>query len=248
MKKMKWAVLFAALVSVFGFSSCLESEKGDTYDLYEYVTIRGTGTSVTMKGDVSGCTFIPTSTDVLAALELKEGGYYKRALVAMKLAEAYVANQPSYKVSAVQVYSYLPYKSVNIAPDTLDTKGHGDYKFLNLGTGQSKPWVSAGFVNVNFEISVPTSTPSLDDFHLYVTGASNDTLYTKLRYVKDNTSAYTSINELVSFEIPSSVMYNPSISNVLNKDSIVLTVVAVGSNGELKSSTDKFHRKELANY
>lgn len=248
MKKLKWAVLFAAFVSVFGFSSCLESEKGNTYDLYEYVTVRGFGSTVTMKGDVSGCTFVPTSTDVLAALELKEGGYYKRALVAMKLAEAYVANQPTYKVSAIQVYNYLPYKGLNMASDTLDAKGHGDYKFSNLGSGQSKPWVSAGFVNVNFGINVPTSNPSLDDFHLYVTGASNDTLYTKLRYVKDNTSAYTSISELVSFEIPSSVMYNPSISNMLNNDSIVITVVATGSNGELKSSTDKFHRKELSNY
>lgn len=245
---MKWAVLFAALVSVFGFSSCLESEEGNTYDLYEYVTVRGMGTSVTMKGDVSGCTFIPTSNDVIAALELKEGGYYKRALVAMKLAEAYVANQPSYKVSAVQVYNYLPYKNLNMAPDTLDAKGHGDFKFQNLGSGESKPWVSSGFVNVNFGINVPTSTPSLNDFHLYITGASNDTLYTKLRYIKDNSNAYNSINELVSFEIPSTVMYNPSISSNLNSDSIVITVVAKGHDKELKASTAKFHRSALANY
>ena len=245
---MKWAVLFAALVSVIGFSSCLKSEEGNTFDLYEYVTIRTSGTSVTMKGDVSGRTFVPTSKDVVAALELKEGGYYKRALVAMKLAEAYVANQPSYKVSAVQVYNYLPYKGLNIASDTLDAKGHGDYKFLNLGSGDSKPWVSAGFVNVNFGINVPTSTPSLDDFHLYITGVSNDTLYTKLRYVKDNTTAYTSINELVSFEIPSTVMYDPAVNSILSKDSIVVTVVAKGVDKDLKASTTKFHRSELANY
>ena len=40
MKKMKLAAIFAGLVSVFTFSSCLnDGDSGPNYDLYEIVTV-----------------------------------------------------------------------------------------------------------------------------------------------------------------------------------------------------------------
>ena len=40
MKKMKLAAIFAGLVSVFTFSSCLnDGDSGSNYDLYEIVTV-----------------------------------------------------------------------------------------------------------------------------------------------------------------------------------------------------------------
>ena len=120
MKKMKWAVLFAALVSVVGFSSCLDSEEGESYDLYEYVTVDSYMGATTLVGDQSGYTYIPATKDVLAALLMKDGSYYKRALVAIKLAEEFSTGKKSFQISGIQVYDYLHYKSFTMAPDTLD--------------------------------------------------------------------------------------------------------------------------------
>ncbi|MBQ8520274.1 MAG: hypothetical protein IJ456_02610 [Bacteroides sp.] len=242
MKKMKWAVLFAALVSVFGFSSCLDSEEGESYDLYEYVTVDSYMGTATLVGDQSGYTYIPVTTDVLSSLQMTDGSYYKRALVAIQLAEEYVAGKTSYQISGIQVYNYIPYKSCTMNPDTLS----GDFDFISLGTGSSKPWVKSGYANVTFSVNIPNSTPSLNDFNMYITGASNDTLYAKLQYSADNSSAYTPMSEMISFEIPSNVMYDPEMSGSLNvTDSLVLTVVAKGANGELKTTSSKFHRNDL---
>ncbi len=238
MKKMKWAVLFAALVSVFGFSSCLDSEEGTNYDLYEYVTVDSYMGAATLVGDQSGITYVPTTKDVLASLELKDGGYYKRALVAIKLAEEFVAGKTSYNISGIQVYNYIPYKSCTMNPDTLK----GDYKFVNLGAGNEKPWVRSGFANVSFSVQIPNATPSLNDFNMYITGASNDTLYAKLQYSKDNSAAYTSMSEMISFELP---QYDPAYNQLNRGDSIVLTVVATGANGELKTNSSKFSFNDL---
>lgn len=238
MKKMKWAVLFAALVSVVGFSSCLDSEEGESYDLYEYVTVDSYMGATILVGDQSGYTYIPTTKDVLAALLMKDGSYYKRALVAIKLAEEFSTGKKSFQISGIQVYNYLPYKSFTMAPDTLD----GDYNFISLGTGNEKPWVKSGFANVSFSVQIPNASPSLDDFNMYITGASNDTLYAKLQYSKDNTSAYTTMSELISFELPSS---DPAFGEFNPRDSIVLTVVAKTKDGETKTTTPKFAVSDL---
>ncbi len=235
---MKWAVLFAALVSVIGFSSCLDGEEGETYDLYEYVTVENNMGTATLVGDQSGITYIPTSADVLSALALTDGGYYERALVAIKLAEEYVVGKTLYQISGIQVYNYIPYKDCTMNPDTLS----GDYNFVSLGTGNDRPWVKSGFANVSFSVQIPNTTPSLSDFNLYVTGASNDTLYAKLQYSKDNTSAITTMSEMISFELPS---YDPAYGQVMGEDSIVLTVVAKSANGELKTTSPKFSVNEL---
>ena len=239
---MKWAVLFAAMVSVLGFSSCLESEEGDSYDLYEYVTVDSYMGTATLIGDQSGYTYVPVTKDVLSALEMKDGSFYKRALVAIKLAEEFTQGKTTFNISSVQVYNYIPYKECNVNPDTLDAKNYGDYDFLSLGTGSSKPWVKSGFANVTFNVAIPDANPSLNDFHLYFTGASNDTLYAKLRYTKNNTTAYSSMSELVSFELPS---YDPAYSQLQTSDSIVLTVVAKTANGVITTTSGKFAQRDL---
>ena len=146
---MKWAVLFAALVSTFGFSSCLDSEEGESYDLFDYVTVTdGFMGSTALKGDNSGMTFTPVSSDVLASLQMKDGGYYKRAMVGIQLAEEYSPGKSNYQISGIQVYNYLPYKTFTTQPDTIS----GDFNFLELGKGNEKPWVRTGFVNVVFSV------------------------------------------------------------------------------------------------
>lgn len=236
---MKWAVLFTALVSVVGFSSCLDSEGGQSNDLFEYVTVESYMGATTLVGDQSGLMYIPVSADVLASLEMKDGSYYKRAMVGIKLAEPYDPNniKTSYKISAIQVYNYIPYKDCTMSPDTLV----GDYNFINVGSGNSKPWVKNGFANVTFSVQIPNAQPSLNDFHLYLTGSSNDTLFAKLRYTNNNSTSYTTMSEMVSFQLPNNA---PSFIQTPT-DSLVLTVVANTANGLVTTTSSKFSRNDL---
>jgi hypothetical protein len=130
-----------------------------------------------------------------------------------------------------------------VNPDTLDAKGYGDYNFNSLGTGNDRPWVRNGFANVSFDLLIPDANPSLNDFHLYFTGGSNDTLYAKLRYTKDNTkNAYSSMKELISFDLPT---YDPAYGKLAPRDSFYLTITAKTANGEIKTTSGKFSRGDL---
>ena len=238
MKKMKWAVLFAALVTMIGFTSCLSSEEGETYDLYEYVTVSSGYMGMTsLIGDQTGYYYTPNSEDVLAALKQKDGNYYPRALVALQVVEDIVANKTNYTISGIQVYNYVDWREATTNSDTLATKG--DYDFTSL----SNSWVKSGYLNIPFNVMVPSS-PLLEDFNLYITGASNDTLYTKLHYSKDNTKAMNSMSEIISFRMPE---YDDNYDALYGNDSIVVTVKAKGKNGELKSSS-KCTLRDLMDY
>ncbi len=60
MKKMKLAAIFAGLVSVFTFSSCLnDGDSGPNYDLYEIVTVEDGSIfgGPVLKGDAWGYTY-----------------------------------------------------------------------------------------------------------------------------------------------------------------------------------------------
>ena len=62
MKKMKLAAIFAGLVSVFTFSSCLnDGDSGPNYDLYEIVTVEDGSIfgGPVLKGDAWGYTYTP---------------------------------------------------------------------------------------------------------------------------------------------------------------------------------------------
>lgn len=238
MKKMKWAVLFAALVTMIGFTSCLSSEEGETYDLYEYVTVSSGYMGMTsLIGDQTGYYYTPNSEDVLAPLKQKDGNYYPRALVALQVVEDIVANKNNYTITGIQVYNYVAWREATTNPDTLATKG--DYDFTSL----SNSWVKSGYLNIPFNVMVPSS-PLLEDFNLYITGASNDTLYTKLHYSKDNTKAMNSMSEIISFRMPE---YDDNYDALYGNDSIVVTVKAKGKNGELKSSS-KCTLRDLMDY
>ena len=238
MKKMKWAVLFAALVTMIGFTSCLSSEEGETYDLYEYVTVSSGYMGMTsLIGDQTGYYYTPNSEDVLAALKQKDGNYYPRALVALQVVEDIVANKNNYTITGIQVYNYVAWREATTNSDTLATKG--DYDFTSL----SNSWVKSGYLNIPFNVMVPSS-PLLEDFNLYITGDSNDTLYTKLHYSKDNTKAMNSMSEIISFRMPE---YDDNYDALYGNDSIVVTVKAKGKNGELKSSS-KCTLRDLMDY
>ena len=151
MKKMKLAAIFAGLVSVFTFSSCLnDGDSGSNYDLYEIVTVEEGSIfgGTVLKGDAWGYTYTPVASSVLAGLKASDGSYYKRAQVGIKLmeGEAITEGKKSYKVSEVGVLAILNYKDFNVQSDTLRT----DYALVSLEDSNNKIWAINGYVNVPF--------------------------------------------------------------------------------------------------
>ena len=126
MKKTKLAVFFAALVSVLGFTSCLDDEGVSSYPAFQ--------AAVTVTGDaLTGYTFLcdageniklrPTGA-TMAELEKLEG--FKRLVIAFDLTEEYAGVtqlQPNtnYNVIVDWGYSYS-FPTYSMAVDTLNTQ------------------------------------------------------------------------------------------------------------------------------
>lgn len=236
MKKMKIVAALAAFFSVIGFSSCLDSDNSN-YDLYDYVTVvENVYGGSYLVGDFTGLTFNPVSSTVLSPLQLSTGGYYKRAYVGIKLAEEYNQTNKSYNISEIAVSYAIPYMNFNLAKDTLT----GDYALTNL----NKTWAKTGFVNVDFNVNVEAANTAsfYNDIHMYVTGASADTLYTKLRYVKP-TEMGQDYNVFVSFELPKYAYEYYQLTP--KNDSIVIKVEAAGKQNEALKAFAKYRYDEL---
>lgn len=236
MKKMKIVAALAAFFSVIGFSSCIDSDNA-SYDVYDYVTVvQDSWGRNCLVGDFSNLTFQPVNSTVLAPLQLSDGGYYKRAYVGIKLAEEYVDGKTEYNVSEIAVSYAIPYMDFNLAKDTLK----GDYALTNL----NKAWAKAGFVNVDFGVNVESANTAsfYNDIHMYVTKASADTLYTKLRYVKP-TEMGQDYSVFVSFGLPK---YAHEYYQLAPKnDSIVIKVEADGKMNEELKAFAKYRYDEL---
>ena len=151
MKKMKLAAIFAGLVSVFTFSSCLnDGDSGPNYALYEIVTVEDGSIfgGPVLKGDAWGYTYTPVASSVLAGLKASDGSYYKRVQVGIKLmeGEAITEGKKSYKVSEVGLIAILNYKDFNVQADTLQN----EYALVSLEDSNNKIWAINGYVNVPF--------------------------------------------------------------------------------------------------
>lgn len=246
MKKMKLAVVFAAFVSVFGFSSCLnDGESGPSYDLSEGVVVKESMGVPYLVGDATGYIYNPINSSVLASLQKTDGSYYKRANIGIQLAEGEVITEgkTSYKIVNIVAYqeSFIPYKSFNLRSDTLS----GDYNLKSLEIGYTKAWARFGFLNIPFSMNVGNNI-SLDDYHLYVTGVKEDTLFTRFRCTKDNTQGSQTMNSLISFEMPfNNPVFSEQYYNLQDKnDSIVIKIIASGENGQTLETTTKYKFNE----
>ena len=250
MKKMKLAAIFAGLVSVFTFSSCLnDGDGGPNYDLYEIVTVEEGSIfgGAVLKGDAWGYTYTPVSSSVLAGLKTSDGSYYKRAQVGIKLMEGEVITEgkKSYKVSEVGVMTVLNYKDFNLQPDTLKN----DYALVSLEDANNKIWAINGYVNVPFTFKTKEQL-SMNDFHLYAVGAKEDTLVTRLRQTKGSDDAYQTGSALISFHMPfNRGEFFEILNNVQPKnDTIVVKVTAKGENDKELVSTVKCSFTNLQGY
>lgn len=237
---MMWIAMLAAFLCVVGFSSCVEN-KGLDYDFMDCVTVTDDGLGrVCLVCDETGLRLYPTNSSVLNALRMTDGSYYKRAYVGVKLMEEYTQAKKEYNISELYVSYPIPYMGFNMKKDTLN----GDYGFGGL----NRSWARTGFVNVEFNVNVENDNTSTfyNDLHMYVTGAENDTLFTKLRYVKpvENGRNYT---VFVSFELP---RFCPEYNQLNPKgDTIIIKVEAEGRfKDDLQISTPYSYRELMGNY
>lgn len=208
MKKMKLAVAFAALVSVFGFSSCLNDSGSSDYPDYQ--------AAVTVTGDEilgfrlyadNGSILIPTSQSVSQLPGLKN---VKRLVIAFDLAGELAGTTPTlepnktYNVAlSTQYYSVIPTSTVidtyqNEAADTLmknqdpivSMEGLSAFKgyattSMTVPYNQSKLfYMNAGY---DSETDVDTST-----------GTLTLTVY----YDSNSENAYSTGSSLFSFKLP----------------------------------------------
>lgn len=250
MKKMKLAVAFAALVSVFGFSSCLDSgEGGPTYDGADFVTVKE-AMGFPYLASESGLTLNPVSSTVLSQLAQKDGSYYSRAYVGFKLAEGEVATEgkTSYKISEINVFYPLLYKGFNMNADTLKA----DYAITSFESvipnimTLNHIWAKNGYVNIPFTFKTNKQL-SIDAFHLYVTDAKEDTLYTQFRQSVGEDNASQKGNGVISFAMPFNKDWNFQEKYEQlqpTHDSIVIKVSAKGENGTTLVQTTKYRWEE----
>ena len=227
MKKMKLAAIFAGLVSVFTFSSCLnDGDSGPNYDLYEIVTVEEGSIfgGTVLKGDAWGYTYTPVASSVLAGLKASDGSYYKRVQVGIKLmeGEAITEGKKSYKVSEVGLIAILNYKDFNVQADTLKN----EYALVSLEDSNNKIWAINGYVNVPFTFKTKEQL-SMNDFHLYAVEGADD--------------AYQTGGALISFHMPFNDMeFRDIFDQVVPKsDTIVVKVTAKGENDKELVSTVK---------
>ncbi len=241
MKKKKWAAGLVALVSMIGFYSCIDNDgSGFNWDAADYVTVKQELGIAYLMTD-NGVSLYPTTTSVLASLQKSTGEYYPRAIVYYKYAEgeAFDANKSSYNISAIVGGQILDTKEFTESPDTLEA----DYPITSLEyPGWSTiVWAKNGYLNVPFVTTVGTNV-NVDDFNMYVTGVSGDTLITRFHQSGGGENSSESVGSLICFKLP----FNSSAYNELvpTQDSIVIKVVAKGTNNQELVKTTKYRWSE----
>ena len=233
---MKFVAVITAFLSVIGFSSCMNGGEPE-YDFMDYFTVTEDYVGRTcLVGDFTGLTLYPANNSILSALQMSDGKYYKRSYAGAKLIDGYTEGKTTYTISNLYVASAIPYMDFNSRKDTLV----GEYGL----SGMNKIWAKTGYVNVDFNVNVESAHTSsfYNDLHMYVTRASNDTLYTKLRYVRptDQGQNYTIF---VSFGLPKQI----SEYNMLTpkNDSIVISVEAENRTGNPFQMSTRYRYSEL---
>ena len=228
---LKLSTLIVALVSVFTFSSCLNSSDTSTYPTYSsYVTITGDQfIGYTFYSDF-GSILRPTSASVQEVLPGLSTSTVKRAYIAFDLASETENGQnlesnkrydiilrPSYYANyAIPTYGTVKHTA---ASDSLITKNQRIQDINN------DIWAINGYVNAlitinyqqdkNFSINTYYSEEDID--------VANNTLNLNLYYNSNTESPSAQGQSVFSFRLPEEVIYTHQFST----DSIKLVLNAI---------------------
>jgi hypothetical protein len=235
MKQVKFFMIAAAIFVGITFDSCLNSENENAWDGYDYVTIEESawGGYITLLGDFSGCTFIPSNPSLLQS---QTNEYPERARIFYKLAkdEVITEGKTEYKIEIVSCDLLLPVKDFS---RTEDTGGPTPTPLIQLDAQNT--WAVNDYINIGFTFHTNGKT-TVQNFDLFAESVESNTLHVKLNHSEEDVVANYESQGLISFRIPSftrlSEIYSSlDLSNILipfgeNKDSIYIKVTAEGDN------------------
>lgn len=236
MKQMKFLAITLILLMGVAFTSCIDSDGGDSYDTATYVTVLDNSIygGVTLLTD-DGYTLLPSNPEVL---KITATDYVKRAVVGVKWAEGVVFDHDRNKRYKVDIVARegLPSKTYCSLPDTIKNS----YPIVSLG--EKTLWGANGnYLTFSFTFNYESQSPVV--FDLFPYKAEGDKLTMKLCQSVGAKNAYNSQDYMMSFELPSSNTINELLEHNIGtqgieggelvvpaNDSILVKIIAEGSN------------------
>lgn len=232
MKKMKLAVAFAALVSVFGFSSCLnDSDNGDAQYLSLVTVGSSFGTTFLYADEYPNTTFIPTAVD-LTQYGIKSTT--RRAMVSYTVVEGQDMESDKLKINLIAGNEW-PVYDISHRPDTCADYNSPIVSFSDYSVGwtfKSGNIARDRYLNVGYQYR-PYS--KVANTVLLPNRSSNDTIYLDFKMKKEETGEGQNRVFMNTYDLNTcgDLMYEVTPVS----DSIYVTVVGLTS--EYGSSTQK---------
>ena len=229
MKKMKLAVVFTALVSVFGFSSCLDSGESGPVQLQWVVNVDdGAYGGISFTPD--GIPAIKWTTDAVTLTQYGIPDGTKRALITYTVPEGQNITEETTKIKVELVPGYcspIPVAEISNRPDTLVDYTSKILNFTKFLGGVPAVYTNGRYLMINCayqaeEIAQIGLVPNR-------VSAAKDTLYLDLKLktkegYKSGYTYYATNYDLWSCE----EVYNMNPSNA-TQDSIYVTVRALSA-------------------
>ncbi|KAA6344296.1 hypothetical protein EZS27_008075 [termite gut metagenome] len=236
MKQVNFFVMAVAIFVGITFESCYSGENENAWDGYDCVTIIEEGIlggHITLVGDFSGYTFIPSNPGFL---QLQTTKYPERARIFYKFAEneVFIEGKKEYNIKIVSCDLLLPVENFSSMEDISELP---TTPLIQLNAQNT--WAINNYINISFTCYANEKT-KVEDFDLFVEEVENDnTLCVKLKHSEDVEMGLGYESQgLISFRIPSfsllSEWYSSlNLSDALipfgeNNDSIYIKVTAVG--------------------
>lgn len=229
MKKMKLAVAFAALVSVFGFSSCLDSGESGPQQYGAIVSIEnslGLPYFLPDFGSKQGLVMYPNLSD-LKAYGISSTA--KRAVITYNLPEGTEWGESTKKLNVVLVAggcSELMVENISNRPDTCTAYVDKIKEFPKENQPIWNAYYPAayaenGYLNLVYNYSVDFKRGSSV---LVENRVSNDTLYLDLKLKAEGSSQL--VQDFKSYDLSTSNLMHDV---VVEDDSVYITIVAESS-------------------
>lgn len=238
MKQMKFlAIAFTLLMSV-AFTSCVDSDGGNSTDGITYVTVQENSIygGVTLLTD-DGYTLVPTNPELL---KTSATTYAKRAVLGFQWAEGVEFDADRKKTYAMTIIngSFIPTKKYCDQPDTIKTT----YPLAAMQERGTVWGANGNYLTAIFKFNFQSQKPF--GFDLYPIKAEDDRLTMKLCQTVGEKDAYNATDYVMSFQLPTVSEINRLLSRnegvqgieggelivPNNTDSISVRIVANGAN------------------
>lgn len=245
MKKMKLAVVFAAVVSVFGFSSCLDSGESGPNTRMWWVNVESSymGTTVLRPdGYHPDISWVPTSS-VLTQYGIPEGT--KRAVISYTVPEGQDVDSKNIQISLVAGQcSAIPVGNIINPHDSLAEYTSKFKEFQKIYYDfLPAVYTNGRYLMVNCTFPSGNNSPKLALVSNHIS-ESKDTLYLdlKLKAAEGSSQVYSSYYA-TNYDLYSCQDIHSMVPSNATHDSIYVTVRAMtseyGSNEKMDSLTTK---------